>query len=73
MARLKPRLRISIKDHATGRTLKVELIEQVSPGRYWIRQDGKRPARHPEGSLSTVFAHLRRWTVSQTTRRRDSY
>jgi hypothetical protein len=49
MARLKPRLRISIKDHATGRTLKVELIEQVSPGRYWIRQDGKRPARHPEG------------------------
>jgi hypothetical protein len=73
MARLKPRFRISIKDHATERTLRIELIEQVSPGRYWIRQDGKQPARYREGSLSTVFAHLRRWTVRQTTKRRDSY
>jgi len=73
MPRLKPRFRISIKDYATGRTLKIELTDQLWPGRYWIRQDGKEPSRQIEGSLSTVFAKLRRWTVSQATRRRDSY
>ena len=56
MSRSKARFRISIKDRVTGKALKVELIEQPWPGRYWIRQNGRRPVRHAEGSLSMIFA-----------------
>ena len=45
MPMLKARFRISLKDHAARQSLKVELIEQPWPGRFWIRQNGRRPAR----------------------------
>jgi hypothetical protein len=66
MPRLKARFRISIKDHATGKALKVELIEQPWPGRFWIRQNGKSPRGRTDASLSMVFAQLRRWVVKRT-------
>lgn len=66
--RLKARFRISINDHRTGRTLKIELIEQPWPGRFWIRQHGRRPSLLSEGSLSVVFARLRRWVVKRAGR-----
>jgi hypothetical protein len=65
MARSKARFRISLKDNLTGRSLKVELIEQPWPGRYWLRQQGKNAERISEASVSTVFARLRRWLVQQ--------
>jgi hypothetical protein len=39
------------------------MIEQLWPGRYWIRQDGNEASRDAEGSLSVVFARLWRWGV----------
>jgi len=64
----KARFRISIKDNRTGETLKVELLEQLWPGRYWIRQDGKVPDRYSEASLSMVFTRSRRWMVARVRR-----
>ena len=73
MARSKARFRISIKDNLTGRSLKVELIHQPWPGRYWVRQQGKNAERVKEANVSTVFARLRRWLVYQAkqARKRD--
>ena len=68
MPRLKPRFPISIKDNATGKALKVELVEQPWPGRFWIRQNGKLPRGQIEGTLSMVFAQLRRWMVKRAGR-----
>jgi hypothetical protein len=65
MPRLKPRFRISIKDNATGKALKVELVEQPGPGRFWIRENGKLPRAQSKGNLSMVFAQLRRWVVKR--------
>ena len=68
MARSKARFRISVKDNLTGRSIKVELIPQPWPGRYWLRQQGRNAERTREANLSTVFARLRRWLVQEARR-----
>ncbi len=45
MARYKARFRISIKDQATGKKLKIELLSMPWPGRFAVRQKGGRLAK----------------------------
>ena len=68
MARQKARFRISIKDNETGQTLKIELVQQPWPGRYWIRQNGKTARHLTAASLSTILARLRSWLVQRSNR-----
>jgi hypothetical protein len=70
MALKKARFRISIKDNLTGRALKIELIERSLTGRYRVKQNGKPAQNIREANLSTVFARLRRWVVSEIKRQR---
>jgi hypothetical protein len=65
MARYKPRFRISMKDHATGKKLKIELLSMPWPGRFAVRQNGKCPRKRPFGTTSEVFARLRSWVAQQ--------
>ena len=65
MARYKPRFRISIKDQATGKKLKIELLPMPWRGRFAIRQNGRRPRKRPFGTTSEVFARLRSWVAQQ--------
>jgi hypothetical protein len=68
MPRAKARYRISVKDNFTGHRLRVELVEQPWPGRFWLRVDGKRSERLPEASLSRVCDRLRRWLTRPSRR-----
>ncbi len=61
MPRAKARYRISVKDNLTGHRLRLELVEQPWPGRFWLRVDGKLSPRLPGASLSQVCDRLRRW------------
>ena len=67
MPRPAPRFRISVTDCRTRRRLVVELIEPPFPAarRYWLRVNGRKAARVPEASLTTVFHRLRAWLVRQ--------
>jgi hypothetical protein len=65
MARYKPRFRISIKDQATGKKLKIELLPMPWPGRFAVRQNGKRPRKKAFATTSEVFARLRSWVAQQ--------
>lgn len=61
MPRAKACYRISVKDDFTGHRLRLDLVEQLWPGRFWLRVDGNRSQRLPESSLSRVCDRLRRW------------
>jgi hypothetical protein len=65
MARYKPRFRISIKDRATGKKLNIELRPMPWPGRFAVRQNGKRPHKRAFATTSEVFARLRSWVAQQ--------
>ena len=65
MARYKARFRVSIKDRATGKKLKIELIPMPWRGQYLVRQNGRRPGKKPLATTSKNFARLRRWVVQQ--------
>ena len=64
MGREKARFRISIKDHQSGKALKVELIEAsrlFHPGQYAVRINGRKAEKVPHANLTEVFDRLRRW------------
>lgn len=68
MARQPARFRISIKDHQSAATLKVELIE--SPGlwgekRFRVRVNNREAQRIREATLTEVCDRLRRWLVKR--------
>jgi hypothetical protein len=65
MARYKARFRISIKDQATGKKLKIELLPLPWRGRFALRQNGLRPNKRPFGTTSEIFARLRSWVAQQ--------
>jgi hypothetical protein len=68
MGRQKARFRISIKDQASGKILKVELIpaeRMFRPGQYAVRINGRQATKVPEANLTEVFDRLRRWVAGQ--------
>ena len=65
MARYKARFRISIKDHASGKKLKIELLPMSWRGQYLVRKNGRQPGKKPLATTSEIFARLRRWVVQQ--------
>ncbi len=79
MARPSARFRLSLKDHKTGESLKVELIpapndtpfvSNPAAGRYRIRVNGKASAKVKEATLSEVFNRLQGWLVARARRDR---
>ncbi|RXK55050.1 hypothetical protein ESB00_03885 [Oleiharenicola lentus] len=69
MARRKARFRISIKDNAAGKVLKVELIPDVMGIGFTVRQNGKMIDHVPRFSLTAVCERLRRWLVRNSRNR----
>ena len=60
------RVRISVRDHRTATTLKVELIEipaGLGDRRYRLRVNNGTPRHVQVATLTEVFARLRRWLV----------
>ena len=77
MARPSARFRLSVKDHKTGESLKVELIDapNESPfvsnpatGRYRVRVNGKVATKVKDVTLTEVFTRLRSWLVNRAKR-----
>jgi hypothetical protein len=63
MARASARFRISVKDHQTSSTLKVELIEGPTSRqdhRYRLRVNGRDSEHIREANLTYVFDRVRR-------------
>lgn len=74
MGRLGARFRLSVKDHLTGDSLKVELIpapnetpftSNPAAKRYRIRVNGKASTKVKEATLTEVFNRLRGWLVKR--------
>ncbi|MDP1579155.1 MAG: hypothetical protein Q8M02_02685 [Candidatus Didemnitutus sp.] len=72
MGRPRARFRLSLKDQASGESLKVELIpapnespfvSNPSAGRFRVRVNGKAAAKVKEATLTEVFNRLRHWLV----------
>jgi hypothetical protein len=72
MGRPKARFRLSLKDHGSGESLRVELIpvpnetpfaSNPAAKRYRIRVNGKAAEKVREATLTEVFHRLRRWLV----------
>ena len=77
MGRHGARFRLSLKDHQTGESLKVELIpapnetpfvSNPTVGRYRIRVNGKASTKVKEATLTEVFNRLRTWLVARARR-----
>lgn len=75
MGRPGARFRLSLKDHQTGESLKVELIpapyetpfaSNPAAKRYRIRVNGKASLKVNEATLTEVFNRLRRWLVNRS-------
>lgn len=75
MGRPGARFRLSVKDHLTGATLKVELIpapnetpfaSNPAAKRYRIRVNGKTSTKVKEATLTEVFNRLRGWLVTRS-------
>lgn len=74
MGRPGARFRLSLKDHQSGESLKVELIpapnetpfaSNPAAGRYRIRVNGKASTKVKEATLTEVFNRLRGWLVAR--------
>jgi hypothetical protein len=68
MPRADAQYRISIRDIAARKTLKVELIETRGlwgERRYRLRVNGREPATIKEATLTEIFDRLRRWLVKR--------
>jgi hypothetical protein len=71
MPRSEAQYRISIRDIAAGKTLKVELIDARGlwgERRYRLRVDGREPSKIKEATLTEIFDRLRRWLVKRGSR-----
>lgn len=77
MGRPGARFRLSLKDHQSGESLKVELIpapnetpfvSNPAAKRYRIRVNGKASTKVKEATLTEVFNRLRGWLVSRSRR-----
>ena len=77
MGRPRARFRLSLKDQASGESLKVELIpapnetpfaSNPAAKRYRIRVNGKASAKVKEATLTEVFHRLRGWLVTKAKR-----
>ncbi len=61
MPRLPADIRISIKNNKTGEIFKIELIRLPNNSkRFWVRFNGKKSQKLPEGNLSEITARIRR-------------
>ena len=67
MARLAAEWRISIKHNPSGETYKIELIRfPVLQRRWFVRFNGKRSKKFPDGTLSEIFALIRTLLVKKS-------
>ena len=63
---MKADFRISVKDSARGKTLKVQLARVPFSRQFWVRMNGaKCPGDGRPVSLSKVFASLRKAVVKR--------
>lgn len=68
MPRTEAQFRISIRDNAARKTLKVELIETRGlwgERRYRLKVNGREATKTKEATLTEIFDRLRRWLVKR--------
>ena len=65
MPRPKPHYTLTVKDHASGKQLKIELIHLpfVETRRFRVRVNGAWAAKVPVASKTVVLEQLRSWLV----------
>jgi len=72
MPQLPAEWRISIKHHPSGRSFKIELIRFPNQQRRWfVRFNGKKSARIPDGTLSEILTQIRRMMVKISSSKRS--
>lgn len=81
MGRPRARFRLSLKDHLTEESLKVELIpapnetpfvSNPAAGRYRVRVNGKASTKVKDATLTEVFNRLRHWLVGRVRKSTDT-
>jgi hypothetical protein len=60
MPRLPADFRISLKKRG-GPTHRIELVRQAGGQRFWVRRNGKRSMKLPQGTATQIAELIRRW------------
>ena len=65
MSRPKIHYSVVVKNHVSGESLKVELVDLPFPSRsYRLRVNGRYAEKFPVGGKSAVLARVRQWWVA---------